>query len=686
MTGSYFYNKIILIFALVAFLVGGFFPTNSALALPTAAGLQQQVDSGQMKKAGEAANPPSVTGAPADASKNDEIYCFDFGGEGLVGARFSMTGCLAQLSFKVLQLASWVLWVAAVFFNATINYTLNIASFIKDIPIVDLGWTVFRDVTNLLFIFIILYIAINTIIGNEGYGIKKLLGKVIIGAMLINFSLFFTQAMIDASNIFALQFYHKITQDAKKTNAATGSSANNSDYDSGISAAFVNAMGLQQVFQTGKGTATGVVGEATSENTDQTKLGLNASNLIIVGLGGTVLVLITAFVFFAGAIMLLARTVVLVFLMILSPIAFMGNILPALGKYTGEWWKKLTDNLLFAPIYMMLLYLVINMVTGDNFKKVGGGKGNFADLFAGGNNWDGTLMTFVILIMLMVGCLLIASKLGVIGGKWAEKTGVGFAKGLGMTLSGAGLAMGLGSGVARGVVGGGANAIMQNGSFKRYAPGFAMRGLDSLRNTKIGNKSFIDARKLKDDNLKKEYDLTNEVRQGAGESDDDFKKRKKFAQAAAYSRLGIESNSKTGLPILGPGGNVNKRDKLTESQKALIASSGIKDDVVQKKVLEQLTDAEDTALKKARAAIFIESTREGGARPDRMIALQDRARLASNNLRERKIALGMTDNKGPKMTDDLIRKRRAELARFKRAERRFNRGGPMPFPLNLPDR
>ncbi len=105
----------------------------------------------------------------------------------------------------------------------------------------------------------------------------------------------------------------------------------------------------------------------------------------------------------------------------------MGNILPALGKYTGEWWSKLTSNLLFAPVYMMLLYLVINMVTGKNFNKLGGGNGTFADLFAGGDNWVPTLMTFVILIMLMVGCLIIASKLGVIGGKWAEKTGIGLA-------------------------------------------------------------------------------------------------------------------------------------------------------------------------------------------------------------------------------------------------------------------
>jgi hypothetical protein len=514
--------------------------------------------------------------------------------------------------------------VAAILFNATINYTLNMAAFIKDIPIVDLGWTVFRDVTNLLFIFIILYIAINTIVGNEGYGIKKLLGKVIIGAMLINFSLFFTQAMVDASNIFALQFYHKITQDAQGANIAAGSSANNKDYDSGISAAFVNAMGLQQIYQLGKGSSDGDVSTNLSGGElDKTKIGLNASNLIIVGLGGTVLVLITAFVFFAGTMMLLARTVVLVFLMILSPIAFMGNILPALGKYTGEWWSKLTSNLLFAPVYMMLLYLVINMVTGSNFKKLGGGNGTFADLFAGGDNWVPTLMTFVILIMLMVGCLIIASKLGVIGGKWAEKTGMGLASGLGMTLSGANLAIGLGkggvgvaAGAGRTVIGGTANTLMSNQTFKNIASrlpggGLALRNLDKVRSAKIGGKSYMDDVKAEDEKVKKTFDLFTESRQRKWQTNDSFSKMKKSNLAAAYRSIGISADSKTGLAKMEQytedgvtKARIKQKERgflLSASQKAIRGKEGDADGTINKKLLalavKKEQDAVDEALK-----------------------------------------------------------------------------------------
>ena len=50
--------------------------------------------------------------------------------------------------------------------------------------------------------------------------------------------------------------------------------------------------------------------------------------MIIVGVMGTIVSLIAAFVFFAVAIMLVIRFVVLIFVLILSPLAFMGFILP----------------------------------------------------------------------------------------------------------------------------------------------------------------------------------------------------------------------------------------------------------------------------------------------------------------------------------------------------------------------
>lgn len=527
MTGSYFHRKIILLVALFAFCIGGFFPVERANAENTAPTTgQTTTQSGQStmldaairigKTAAVASTIPFTGGvgavaatvtavSPSSTEKSSEISC----GLGAVTGGGTFYGCVAQGAYLLLFVASWILWVAAILFNGVINYTLNMANVVNDIPIVALGWSTFRDIANICFIFIVLYIGISMIVGNGGFGSKQTLIKVIIGAMLINFSLFFTQVAIDASNIFALQFYHKIIN----TSQASGGKADS--YDAGISAGFARALGLQSIMGIGIGAdSTGGGNTGPTVVSISSKLGLNAKNLIIVGVGGTILTLITAFVFFAGAIMLLIRTVVLIFLMIFSPIGFLGSVLPELGKYTGDWKKKLTENLLFAPAYMAMLYLVMSMVgtggtskfsgvTGADGKKI---QSTFVDMFAGEDRMIGSLMSFFILIALMVGCLIIAKNIGVKGSTWAEKRGRGFAKDWSMKLTGANAALS----ITRNTAGGLGTFLSENKALAGAAARLPFGGLGAaalmqrgkkLKDLKIGpdgnNKSFNDVVKDK---------------------------------------------------------------------------------------------------------------------------------------------------------------------------------------------
>lgn len=526
MTGSFFHTfykwskSNISIIVLVFSIAVSVFPVNEVLAqglyiMPTTTNsdgsTSTKLPTGQTANTSAPAAGKTQTTqitTPSTSKSSSDIQC-------VLSDPFSGTlmGCAAQLGFMILGLAAWVLWVAAVLFNFAIPYTLNMASFLKDVPIVALGWTTFRDLANIFFIFIVLYIAISTIVGNEGFGIKKLLGKVIVGAVLINFSLFFTQAMIDVSNIFTLEFYNKITQTDGAKDAVAGSKV--SKLDSGISASLVNALGLETIWNIGKSDAGSSGAKGIDPNKNATTLGLNATNLLIASIGGTILVLITAFIFFAAVIMFLGRAVTLIFLMILSPIAFLGNVLPAIGKYTGEWWSKLFNNLLFAPAYMALLYLVISIVADPNkFTGIGGGKGSFVSVFAGDSNMIGAVMTFVVLNMMMFACLIIASKFGVAGSKWAEKVGTGFASSVGMTLSGAGLAAGFArTGLsAVGDVGVSAGRVLSTTGLGRVLGGSALlRGGAALKDVKVGGKSYKDAQKAAEERITKDYDLIKET-------------------------------------------------------------------------------------------------------------------------------------------------------------------------------
>ena len=81
-----------------------------------------------------------------------------------------------------------------------------------------------RDIANILFIISLLYVAIKTILGLNVTDNKKLVGAVIVIALIINFSLFTTKVVIDASNILAKVFYNNITSEkVGSTGAVTGS-------------------------------------------------------------------------------------------------------------------------------------------------------------------------------------------------------------------------------------------------------------------------------------------------------------------------------------------------------------------------------------------------------------------------------------------------------------------------------
>ena len=112
-----------------------------------------------------------------------------------------LPGCfLLIIYYTYFQLPSLILYVSAQFFNAMINIGIDSALTISSV-FIPMAWAVVRDLSNIFFILILLYIAIQTILG-IGHETKKMIAKVVIIALLINFSMFFTKVVIDSSNIF----------------------------------------------------------------------------------------------------------------------------------------------------------------------------------------------------------------------------------------------------------------------------------------------------------------------------------------------------------------------------------------------------------------------------------------------------------------------------------------------------
>jgi len=326
---------------------------------------------------------------------------------------FSFIDCvLPPIVTAILTIASWILWFSGLFLDYATSFTLNLSETAKGLKIGE-AWGAIRDLVNITFIFGLLYIAIQTILGLDEGNSKKFLASIIIAAIFINFSLFFTKVIIDASNIVAIQFYSSITD--SKIGSTRISQATS------ISTQFMDRVKLHGIYND----QGGFIKEATK-----------AANYVTVGIFGSIFTLIAAVVFFFAGILLIVRSAILIFLMVTSPIGFVGAWLPKLKTYSDQWWSALFDQALVAPVFFMLIWLILKItepVTAGLITEAAGttATANFAQVLTGKSDAFGIVINFVFLIALLIAALNQAKEL-------SGKMGATGAKLLGTAVGGAG--------------------------------------------------------------------------------------------------------------------------------------------------------------------------------------------------------------------------------------------------------
>ncbi len=304
---------------------------------------------------------------------------------------------LGGLMSGILALAAFFTGFCGVVLNKTLEYTLiNMSSNISSISGITIAWGVIRDLINMSFIFILLYIAIGTILGLSGVNWKKTLIQIVVAAILINFSLFFTKVIIDASNLVALTFYDQIIPAGSTT-------------IQGFSDVFANSLKITTLYNT-----------KTAD--------VSWEQISSLGLMGTLFLLVTAFVFLAAALLFIARFITLVFVLILSPIGFFGSLLPGLGSYASKWKETLIGQALFAPIYMILTWVIVVIINDPTF--VLGRQGDMANTLSGATNATGAtfatgawgiFVNFLIVIGFMIGTLIISKSTASRGSNLGQK-------------------------------------------------------------------------------------------------------------------------------------------------------------------------------------------------------------------------------------------------------------------------
>ncbi|MBU4536668.1 hypothetical protein KJ603_01360, partial [Patescibacteria group bacterium] len=125
-------------------------------------------------------------------------------------------GLLGWMGELMLWISSQILAISGILFNVSLEYTLNFKYLVEQTGVVNIGWQVIRDFSNMLFIFVLLFLSIGTILGLSSYNVKNSIKNIILAALLINFSLFFTNVIIDVSNVAAVGFYNATIQNTTK--------------------------------------------------------------------------------------------------------------------------------------------------------------------------------------------------------------------------------------------------------------------------------------------------------------------------------------------------------------------------------------------------------------------------------------------------------------------------------------
>lgn len=190
------------------------------------------------------------------------------------------------------------------------------------------AWALIRNLANILFILVFLVTIFSQItnIGLDNYGIKKILPKLIIGAILVNLSFIIMQVVVDLTNIVGIGLYDFMINGIK---------GNITDTSNALAGSAFDMMG----FILGAGGAVGIVAI----------IGPEAAIWLLVPI-----LVMAALAMIAAILSLLFRLAIIPILAILAPLAFVAYLLPNTTSLFKKWKDALVSMLVIFPLAALI--------------------------------------------------------------------------------------------------------------------------------------------------------------------------------------------------------------------------------------------------------------------------------------------------------------------------------------------
>lgn len=238
----------------------------------------------------------------------------------------------------------WIVCPVTNFFSGAMDWLFSVLTGFLDVRPAQTNqdnalyrtWAMMRSIANVVFVisFIIIIYSQLTNMGISNYGIKKMLPRLIVAAVLVNISYWICALAIDASNILGYSLQDIFIS---MRNNIVGGTGNSWDVVSWKSIGGFILSG---------GTAIGAG-----------LIGLHGLGIGVVGASLYLLLPILASALLAILVALLvlaARQAIITVMVILAPLAFVAYLLPNTEKYFGKWREVFMTMLLMFPIFSVL--------------------------------------------------------------------------------------------------------------------------------------------------------------------------------------------------------------------------------------------------------------------------------------------------------------------------------------------
>lgn len=317
--------------------------------------------------------PASTNITSADLCKNDASFTCSF-----------MSAVSEIITFVPLTLAT----VSGMFFDFSIWNSIQSGTYTQydqydsadpsSEGLVVKGWKLVRDFTNLLFIFALFVVAFTLILDLDGGGKvsmtsnpKRTLARVLMMALLVNFSFFLGRVVIDTTNKLALQFYSNMNNAPQIGNMV----GTNSTQTTELQKYYGDHPEIHSI-------ATGIISNINPQkfmlDTSGAKVTAQPgryAELFFLSLTAAFFGLFLTYIFISIGILFIGRTVGLYLAIIISPLAFVSYTVPFLQKqpYIGfdDWMKQFLGLAFMAPIFLFFIYIGIQFFKLD--QGAGGG-------------------------------------------------------------------------------------------------------------------------------------------------------------------------------------------------------------------------------------------------------------------------------------------------------------------------